>query len=148
MRVCLFACPASTHRDLLARPPLPFPLPLPPPLFPPPLFPPPPAPQAYDGGWATHSIEMIDTFFRTKKPEELRPRTLVLPYPQLFPFSWKREELMQNRKSLFDGHGFNWDQVRVALCFRTSRTRTNGAAAAAAGTSASPSTCSTRSRRA
>ena len=68
--------------------------------------------EVFDGGWDTHSIKMVDKFFKTHSPGG----NLILPYGALFPFSWKRGDLCcdywyhkgMEPSSLFEGKGFDW----------------------------------------
>jgi hypothetical protein len=71
--------------------------------------------KAYNGGWATHSIDMVDTYFKTHHPEGV----LILPYGALYPFSWQRGDLCcdyyyhkdMQKTSLTEGSGFDWSNA-------------------------------------
>jgi len=71
--------------------------------------------KVYDGGWDTHSIKMVDKYFKTHRPEG----NLILPYGALFPFSWKRGDLCcdywyhkgKEPTSLFEGKGWDWSSA-------------------------------------
>ena len=59
--------------------------------------------QVYNGGWATHSIDMVDTYFKENKVEG----TLILPYGALYPFSlarWNKasSSLMEEPRDAFN----------------------------------------------
>ena len=60
--------------------------------------------EAFDGGWDTHSIKMVDQYFTSHPPSA---GTLVLPYGALFPFSWKPRDL----GLLFNGTGWDWSTM-------------------------------------
>eukprot|EP00937_MAST-01D_sp_MAST-1D-sp2_P007168 g7168.t1 len=68
--------------------------------------------EVFDGGWDTHSIKMVDKYFKEHSP----PGNMILPYGALFPFSWKRGDLCCDYwyhkdlppTSLFEGKDFDW----------------------------------------
>ena len=92
--------------------------------------------QKFDGGWVSHSVNMVDAFFDQRKYAADAPppcdECLVLPYGALFPFSWNRKDLCcdyyyhegKPATSLFGGTGFRWDAQYVRVAFlRTKRGR-------------------------
>jgi len=77
--------------------------------------------QRFDGGWVSHSVNMVDNFFnrRKYKPEDPPPcdQCLVLPYGALFPFSWNRKDLCCDYCTLFRGVIF--DNLFCVICLGT-----------------------------
>lgn len=81
--------------------------------------------EKFDGGWVSHSVNMVDAFFDQRKYAAAAAppcdECLVLPYGALFPFSWNRKDLCcdyyyhegKPATSLFGGTGFRWDAQYV-----------------------------------
>lgn len=88
--------------------------------------------KVYDGGWATHSIEMVDKYFKglmsgtsssrkvkevaslaalAKEPPGAAKYNLILGYPAMFPFSWKRSDLYGGPNSLMSGKAMDWNKA-------------------------------------
>ena len=93
---------------------------------------------AFDGGWVSHSINAVNRYFveneaaaaaaaeSTVSVESAASaesaasstwwsgrdgRPLVLDYPHMFPFSWRRPDLMVGPDSLFEGSGYDWSSA-------------------------------------
>ena len=70
----------------------------------------------FDGGWTTHSIDMVDEFFRSAGTTDasgihapLPAGTVVLDFPALFPFGWTRGDIYTSASSLFNGKSYDFD---------------------------------------
>ena len=112
--------------------------------------------RVFDGGWTTHSIDMVDAYFKEhgagagddaggdagagaaggtqqqqqqqqqQQKKQLPRGTVVLPYPQLFPFGWQRELIYGTAQSLFNGQGFSFDAPRPVYSIHLFHSQSEG----------------------
>jgi hypothetical protein len=61
-----------------------------------------------------------------KKKKKLPHGTVVLAYPQLFPFGWQRELIYGTAQSLFNGQGFSFDAPRPVYSIHLFHSQSEG----------------------